>query len=236
MTTNYHLTPISANSKTGPIPVTTSGENTCPTACPLRDNGCFAKNFHMNMHWKKVTNGTYKSTLDLDGLTDRISKLPRHQLWRHNDAGDLPGEGNDIDRTALNDIVQANKQARAKGFTYTHKPVGWNTLQEISNATGIADANLSGFTINLSANNLEHADKLKKLGAAPVVTMIDLKAPRHGKTPGGNNYSVCPAQERDDINCANCGLCQISKRKLIIAFRAHGMAKKKTLNVINNFV
>ena len=229
----YHLTAISANKKTGPMPVTISSKDTCPDACPLKEkNLCYAFDHPLNIHWSRVTEEKMGSSLE--DFCDKISKLPRGILWRHNQAGDLPGKGDDIDRSALTAITTANKKARAKGFTFTHKPVGWDTLQEINNATAVTDANLNGFTINLSGNNLEHADKLYSFGIGPVVAIVGLDVPRHGKTPAGRHYSVCPAQERDDITCNNCRLCSIPNRKVIIAFRAHGKSQKRVLNVIQN--
>jgi len=70
-------------------------------------------------------------------------------LWRHNEAGDLPGEGDDIDVPKLRALVQANRGKR--GFTYTHKPV----LDNPQNAVAIKCANQNGFTVNLSADSIE---------------------------------------------------------------------------------
>lgn len=37
--TNYRFTLKSANSKTGPIPVTTTSSDTCPNSCALKASG-----------------------------------------------------------------------------------------------------------------------------------------------------------------------------------------------------
>jgi len=232
MTTNYHLTPISGNTKTGPMPVSITSNDTCPSACPLKGNGCYAENSYMGIHWKKVSSGNLGT--NLKDFCDKIAKLPRNVVWRHNSAGDLPGAGNKINAKALNLIVQANKKARAKGFTFTHKPVLGNSRIANSNAAIIKEANDNGFTINLSANNLEHADSLRNRSIGPVVAIVDTNAPRFGKTPQGAHYAVCPAQEREDITCSNCRLCSLPNRKIIIAFRAHGPRKNTALKVIQN--
>jgi len=39
----FHIVEKSSNRKTGPIPVTTSPVETCPTSCPLKNNGCYAE-------------------------------------------------------------------------------------------------------------------------------------------------------------------------------------------------
>jgi hypothetical protein len=117
--------------------------------------------------------------------------------------------------------VQANSGKR--GFTYTHKPVENNA----TNASLVQYANNNGFTVNLSADNLEEADRLKALDIGPVVTIAPRDAEAKFMTPSGNKAIVCPAQTRDDVSCKDCGLCAISNRDVIIAFRAHGVSAKK---------
>ena len=52
----FHLTEFSGNKKTR-IPTTTTSRSTCPDSCLLKDNGCYAEQFHMKMHWDKVDAG-----------------------------------------------------------------------------------------------------------------------------------------------------------------------------------
>ena len=54
----FHLSRISTNVKTGPIPVSTGSRATCPDTCPFKANGCYADNHGLNFHWNAVTNGT----------------------------------------------------------------------------------------------------------------------------------------------------------------------------------
>jgi hypothetical protein len=213
----FHLSQRSRNSKTGPIPVSTTSEDTCPDACPLKaDGGCYAAaNFHLRLHWQKVSAG--KAGSSFDAFLDQIAAFPDGQLWRHNQAGDLPGVGDSIDAEALDKLVNANQGKR--GFTYTHKPmVGANT-------EAIRDANLRGFTVNLSANNLSHADELAAVDAGPVVVVLPSTIEGNVKisTPAGHRVVVCPATYREDITCASCGLCQ-RQRDVIVGFPAHGAA------------
>jgi len=154
----------------------------------------------------------------LESLTAVIEHLPPQQLWRHNQAGDLPGVGEAIDGAAVRAIVAANSGKR--GFTYTHKPM------TAENAAVVAEANRDGFTVNLSGNNPAHADQLADLGIAPVVTVLPESV--HGNqalaTPRGRRIVVCPATYRDDVTCATCGLCQ-RQREVIVGFPAHGAGK-----------
>jgi hypothetical protein len=217
----YHITLISSNIKTGPIPVTTSSAETCPPECPFKKSGCYADSGPLALHWSKVTSGNRGDSLD--ALCNQIKSFPRGQVWRHNQAGDLPGIGSVIDSSELAKIVSANKGRR--GFTYTHKPLEGE--ENKPNREAVKSANSAGFTINLSANNSAHADRLAELHAGPVVCVVPEATENTFFTPTGRKGIVCPAQQREDITCANCQLCQRSNRSVIIGFRAHGTSKKK---------
>ena len=222
----FHITMSSNNKKTGPIPVTTTSAVTCPTSCPFNHKnagGCYAESGPLAMHWKAVTEGKRGGTLD--ALIDAIKRIPRGMLWRHNQAGDLPGTGNRINANQLARIVAANKKRR--GFTYTHKPL------TDANKRAIESANANGFTINVSANNLQHADALTSQTTAPIVAVVaESWNTRAGKTRAGNRYVQCPATVDDRVTCATCGLCQkqttsTGARRPIVVFPAHGASKRK---------
>ena len=206
------LTLQSTNRKTGPIPVSTSASITCPDACPFKASGCYAAYGPLALHWRAVDNGRGALWPEFCAT---IASLPARQLWRHNQAGDLPGVGDTLDTCALGQLVAANKQAGARGFTYTHKP-----LRTPAERRAIASANKAGFTVNLSANNPAHADRLSELSIAPVVAVIpDAQTTR---TPAGRRIVLCPTQAREGISCAKCGLCALPDRPFIVGFLPHG--------------
>lgn len=218
---NVSLTTISRNAKTGPIPVSTTSAETCPNDCPFNNKGgCYAGNGPLNLFWQKVT--ARKLGVAWDEFTKQVSKLSKGALWRHNQAGDLPGDGVTIDSQALAKLVRANKGKR--GFTYTH----YDSLANQVNRDAIESANKAGFTINLSANNLAHADDLASLEIAPVAVVLPSSI--HGNvklvTPQGRKVVVCPATYRDNVSCASCGLCAL-QRDAIVGFPAHGVQKRK---------
>ena len=103
-----------------------------------------------------------------------------------------------------------------------------HNLGYIWNREQIRSANENGFTINLSGNTLEHADKLAALNIGPVVCLLpqDISGNQTVTTPRGRKVVVCPATYRDDTTCKSCGLCQIRDRKVIVGFPAHGASKK----------
>ena len=217
MTHTYHMTRISGNKKTGPIPVTTSSRSTCPT-CPLKGNGCYAEGGPLRLHWDKVSNT--ERGVSLKKLCSEISTLPKHQLWRWAQAGDLPGDNDRIDVMAMAELVEANDRRQGFAFTHYDPRVGTNDV-------AIAGANARGFTVNLSANDLSHADELYALGVGPVVVVLPIDQTKPTKTPAGHHVSVCPAAVRDDVTCASCGICAVPHRRAIIGFPAHGSGAKK---------
>ncbi len=122
MTYQVHLTPKSKNEKTGPIPVSTTEAQTCPAACPFNnanEGGCYAESGPLKMHWMKVSDKARGDTWSV--FTGKIASLKADTLWRHNQAGDLPGRNDQLDATACMELTQANDGKR--GFTYTHYDV-----------------------------------------------------------------------------------------------------------------
>lgn len=232
----YMITARSSNKKTGPMMVTTSSRDTCPKVCALRNNGCYADAGPLRRLWNNVTatnigetfkNGVSGSipVVGLDALLTAIRKQFR-TLWRHNQAGDLHGDGMTIDAATLAAIADANKACEGRGFTYTHYPVLGSAPHAVNNRAAIADANAKGFTVNLSGNNLAHADKLAALNIGPVVALVSSDTTSDTTTPSGRKVKVCPATQSDDVDCMRCGMCQAA-RDFIIAFPAHGTGTKK---------
>jgi len=223
----------SSNKKTGPMPVSTTGKDTCAPACPFAGNGCYAEGGPLGMLWAKMTaagpNGDFMNgrarmrTIDWKGLCANVAALATGTLWRHNQAGDLPHNGGRIDGAAVAALVDANRGKN--GFTYTHH----NVINSPENRAVVKDANDNGFTINLSGNNLAHADMLADLEIGPVVVVLPSSV--HGKqkitTPKGRAVAVCPATYLDDVSCNDCGLCAKINRACMVGFPGHGSGKRK---------
>lgn len=217
------FTPVSSNAKTGPIPTTTSDRATCWTGCPFYDKGCYAKSGPQNIHWKAVSAG--ERGYEWDAFLRLIRKLQRGQLWRHNVSGDLPVVADGIingDKVAQ--LADANRGR--KGYTYTHHPLTDTNLGVIKYANAV------GFTVNVSTESVEVADQVMSEHKIPAVAVVNSdKTDRFYRTESGRKVITCPATIHDNVTCKTCGLCQQSDREFIIAFPAHGNAKK-TVNEI----
>jgi hypothetical protein len=153
-------------------------------------------------------------------FTKSIAALPAGQLWRHNQAGDLPQQNGTVDPVKLGELVAANTGKR--GFTYSHH-------RDADSINWIRHANAWGFTVNLSANDLHDADYLASQNAGPVVVVLPSTQNENLKTPAGRPVIVCPATQRDDVSCATCQLCQ-RQRAAIVGFPAHG-SRHRVINL-----
>lgn len=220
----------SSNRKTGPIPVTTTSAETCPSSCPFsQGRGCYAENDRLGLIWRALTtagpNASWQSgvatlkSIDWRGLCARVKGLPEGQLWRHNQAGDLPHRRGRILKGRLMALVRANKGKR--GWTYSH-----HDMRNSWNRALIRWANRNGFAVNLSGNSMPHADKLAKLKIAPVVTVLPSDTSvKTLVTPEGRVVRVCPATYADKVSCKTCKWCAMIEREFIVGFPAHGARK-----------
>jgi hypothetical protein len=235
---------VSQNAKTSPIPASIVERWSCWPGCALYENGCYAETGALAMHWDRVSRGFAGGSWS--EFCSKVAALRPGRLWRYAQAGDLPGYGPQIDATLLEELVAAN--AGKNVIAFTHKPVLGDNPADIQNRRLIAAAIEAGFTINLSADNPAHADRLSGLGIAPVVTVLarayarravrhrfktrrdewaetigewrdrTASLPRH--TPAGRRIAICPATYSDAM-CKSCGACARA-RDAVIGFPAHG--------------
>jgi hypothetical protein len=222
----YYFTRVSSNRKTGPMPVVTASKKTCPTSCPLQNNGCYAGAGPLAILWRAVTSGS--KGISFGELCRKIRRLPRGQIWRYGQAGDLPGEGDDIDGKQLSELAAAN--ARRPAIVFTHKPPTTANLKHLRAAVD------KGLHINLSADSLAEADELASTGLS-VVTILSSEYGRNHEetlaayrtrrkalpnhTPGGLRIAICPATYLE----VTCVECQVSSRPrvngTVMGFPAH---------------
>jgi hypothetical protein len=209
-----HFVLKSGNKKIGVMPATLSERETCPKTCPWYNKGCYALSGPCRIHWNKVSErGT-----EYNEFLGKVKALPNGQVWRHNVTGDLQHNKGLINRSKLKALALANKGKQ--GYTYTH-----HDTNKVSNQQAIKQANELGFAVNLSANSIDHADKLKALNIGPVAVVLASDSSDKLTTPQGNKVIVCPSQSKG-LTCLQCKLCSKPNRQVIIGFKAHGTAKK----------
>ena len=215
----HQFTPISKNAKTGPIPTTMTERASCPSTCSFRNNGCYAENFPLSLHWPRVES----KGISFAQLLDNIRNLPKGQLWRHNVAGDLPHIDGNLDGDYLSTL--AANAAHTRPIIYTH-----HDIQNPHNAANIRIVqDTYSLTINASCESLQQAEQALDAGIN-AVTVTPSNAPTATfKTSQGSTVVTCPATYKDRTTCASCGLCARDRRqtRVIVAFPAHGNGYKK---------
>jgi hypothetical protein len=214
----------SGNSKTGTMPVSMTDRNSCPPACGMRE-ACYAKFGNLALHWNRMDQGAGMFWSDFIRVVKSMG--PEVKTWRHNAAGDLPGRNNRLNFGKCMELARANCAGgyNRGGFTYTHYPVLGNSATAKWNRSVIRAMVAQGFGINLSADNLDMADRLKALGIAPVAVVLPVGS---GPviSPAGNRVGVCPAVTRG-THCSRCRLCTSMTRNVIVGLVAHGVKKSR---------
>lgn len=213
--TTVHVTPQSSNKKTGPIPVTTTEASTCPPSCSWNGSGCYADYGPLGFHWRLVSEG--KRGMEWEDFLQWVRSLPSGTLWRHNQAGDLPGWGEELDKEACLELASAARVTR--GFTYTHKDFRKHhkTLKRMRELN---------FVVNTSCDNEKDMLDSVKLGI-PTTTMIPREHRDKRKyTVKGVTVARCPAEYLDK-DCLSCMLCAEPYRQVVVGFTPHGSGKNR---------
>jgi hypothetical protein len=234
----FILTPKSGNRKVGKgTPVSMSTMSTCPPSCKLRD-GCYATCGKLGLVWWKMSEGLLKNGVSFSEFCRRIVALkPTTTIWRHNQAGDLPGSKGRLHKGRCKQLSRANSAEgyNRGGYTYTHYPVlPGDVAPSVArhNAATVKEMNAAGFCVNVSADSLDEADRVADLEIGPVAVLLPASQEKGLRTPAGRPVVVCPAVvdkggKDSTVNCVDCKLCQRIQRKVIVGFPAHGGSKKK---------
>lgn len=213
----FLVTFSSGNRITGDILVTTSPRASCPATCALRYSDCYAEHGHLGRWLWSHLDATPPNmpgrirVYNFYQLLTIIRLMAPGSIWRHNQAGDLPHDSGRIHREKMLAMIEANHGKRC--FTFTHHDVIGNA----ANRAIIKHACANGFIVNLSADNLDHADALADLDIAPVATILPADQVTNTTTPKGRAVTICPARRTPGITCATCQICS-KPHKAIIGF------------------
>jgi hypothetical protein len=190
----FHLTAKSSNAKTGPIAVTTSSADTCPTTCPLITAGD-ATPHRVPLSCIGIRSASGErggSWLDLQDAIGK-AKLAPGSLLRHNQAGDLPHENGVINWPIVRYLKTIFQAAQLRAFTYTHH------AQTEYNLMVVADCNAAGFTVNLSCDSEIQAAR-RHLDGFPSVCVVPADDARRSWEVAGVKVQTCPAQLKDGVH------------------------------------
>jgi hypothetical protein len=223
--------------------VTTSPMQTCPEACPYRGRGCYSNYGPLLIWWRAMSEASGDTGAEYAAMLDRVAAMvPPGAMWRHNQAGDLIGDGRRLDAMAAGALVHVNRDR--KGFTYTHYPViQQNMIDAVVSDEDVAfnrkvveQMNAKGFAVNVSCNSSAHADRVADSRIKAPITCTLPEQVKKDKvkfvtSPAGRRILVCPNVSLGKT-CAKCKLCAMPKREVIIGFPCHGSGKKRAEEVL----
>jgi hypothetical protein len=166
METRHHVTLKSKNGKTGPITVTRTTTETCPTSCPLLGQGCYDQGGNGNIHRMKHDAGQYNSCTP----AEYFDMIPRFSdVFRHNEGGDLWGAGDKILSDHATKFLRLCDEARK----VVHCPATWRNVscgggdgkKACGNGSPLCSQKNRGYAVGFPAHgNQQRSISLRILG------------------------------------------------------------------------
>jgi hypothetical protein len=212
----------SGNTKTGTVHATHVSQSSCPGACPLRNNGCYAENFPQYLTTVKLNEAPEQDHVALAlAEAEGVAKLSGKYKLRGHVVGDCSTP--EAARIVGQSYVDFEERTGSKAWTYTHawRDVdvedwkGANVLASCETAEEVEEAKARGYATSMIVNRFERETLYSKDGV---------------------NVLPCPEQ-LGRLNCASCGICQSTEQlrnhNLTVGFQAHGTQMKTVVEMLD---
>ena len=202
------ITAVSSNTKTGPIPTISRGQETCPSGCPFLKNGCYGEGRIFG------TTHKYQKPHDKGSMVAVLQKARKAaRFLRDRVVGDLLDADGNIDYGYLRTVTEAAAEVGLRPFGYSH---AWRQV-DAAQVPG-------GYTLNASCETPEQVWDAIDQGLDAVIANDRVE---DGTMINGKRVVTCPAQTKDGVTCASCGLCAKKDRTAVVRFLLHGPAVRK---------
>jgi hypothetical protein len=232
-----HVTPQSGNAKTGNIPVTYRPMTTCANDCAFlpkdyaeqlvaaglrspdipSEGGCYGTGRIFGMARK------FAATITAGEVRAKLARAARSaRFLRDRVVGDILTESGTIDHGYIATIAKLAREAHLIPFGYTH---AWRGMT----SDDVAQIRATGYIMNASCETRDDVRAAVDLGM-PVTIASDIVA--DGEMIAGKRVVTCPAQTREDVTCASCGLCARGERAAVVRFQIHGTARKRAASAV----
>lgn len=205
------------NRKTGPIPTTDRPMSTCPRSCPFLPSGAIGGCYGTGRLFASAAkySGTWTVKDAIDHVNNYAVRSARY--LRDRVVGDVVGDDGQVDRDYIAAISAVGRGTDLTVFGYTHM---WKqfTPDDVAFIQG------EGYVMNASTETEDDVLRALELGLPVVIVNDELE---DGDLLVGRRIVTCPAEEREDVKCASCGLCAKPDRQVIVRFHPHGTAENK---------
>jgi hypothetical protein len=114
-------------------------------------------------------------------------------------------------------IARVADRSGVRAFGYSH---AWRR----ATAEDVARIDASGYVLNASCETVEDVAQALSAGFPATIASDSVE---DGTMISGKRIVTCPAQSRDNVSCATCGLCAKPDRAAVVRFKIHGTARVK---------
>jgi len=219
----------SKNIKTGLVSATYSSiDATCPKSCPFMGEGCYAQIGMVGIHTVRFNKKYHRARNPVTpedvareeaGLIKKAICESKNILpLRLHVAGD--SRTNKAAKLLTNSVKHWNQPV----WCYTH---AWRNVHRESWGTKVS--------ILASCESITDAKIAMNKGYAVAIVTPPHPSPK-AYMEDGVKVIPCPAQTHDNVTCVSCKLCwndqKLLKQNAVIAFEAHGVMKRRVLNVL----
>ena len=171
----------------------------------------------------------FAATVTLSDIRAKLSRAHKSaRFLRDRVVGDVMTEDGKVDHDYIQKIAGLAHEFDLVPFGYTH---AWKEFA----AADVAQIKETGYVMNASCETRADIRAAIDLGmpvtiASDVITEGETFARPDGKTL---RVVTCPAQTRENVTCADCGLCAKPERAAIVRFNIHGTAKKSAASTVS---
>jgi hypothetical protein len=204
---------------------------TCPSSCPLRDEGCYAQTSYVGMiNWRLDRRARGGSPLALARAEAKCiddayegGAVPTGRAMRLH----VSGDSRTMAGTAILDRAVGRWKARGGGacwsYTHAYRHVPKSFWRNVSTLASIESAS--------------EAEGARAQGYAPAIVVPYHPSDKAYTLPGSDTKFIpCPAQTRG-VGCSDCKLCfnadRLYEGNFGIAFAVHGVRKEKAKRHLN---
>lgn len=190
---------------------------TCPATCPFLGAGCYAQSGNVVLHQRRALESADAAirgaavAMIWARLTGRVARL--HVSGDFGRGAPHPYYIDRLTGLALHVRILLPGTNPWVAWTYTHHARGTFTTGQLGGMT------VAGISVRFS-------DDAGPMGAVvhPHGNMAELRA----ANPGAR-FMKCPAQLRDNVNCATCKLCWTRPTHTVV-FDPHGAGRRQILD------
>ena len=199
-------------------------ERSCPRSCPLKGKGCYAFDYPLCLHIRRLDNeAKYFSAIKIAEIEAKLIResyngiIPCNRILRLHVSGDSRTiTGSKIINCACGEWLSRCKDGKIYSYTHCWQNIPrqiWNYVSMLA-----------------SVDSIDQVYYARQNGYAPAIVVAEHLSDKSYYIPGSDTkFIACPAQTKDNVACSDCLLCTkanyLYDKNMGISFSAHGIKK-----------